>query len=107
MTISSFLVQNMAELFTLNSVMTGGKVNMNTNIYQNKQKIILFSLFGYLIVLLLKGIIVYLLYNFMIPKLIYSFSENKSLEIIESNFKTISFSEAILLVILTNTLFGC
>ena len=106
MTISTFFVQNMAELFTLNSVMSGGKANMNNINFQSKQKFILFSLLGYLIILLLKGLIVYLLYNFMVPKIIYSFSENKSLEIIQSNFKTISFSEGVLLVILTNTLFS-
>ena len=40
------------------------------------------------------------------PKLIYSLSENKTLEMTEINFKPISFSESILLVIFTNTLFS-
>jgi hypothetical protein len=84
--------------------MDGGKSNNNIN-YSNKQKNVLISLLLILFVILLKGTIVYLLYNFLVPKIIYSFSENKSLEIIESNFKTISFSESVLLVILTNTLF--
>jgi hypothetical protein len=84
--------------------MDGGKLNNNIN-YSNKQKNVLMSLLLILFVILLKGTIVYLLYNFLVPKIMYSFSENKSLEIIESNFKTISFSESVLLVILTNTLF--
>ena len=108
MTTTSFLIQNIAELFSMPSVMTGGKINKNldSNSYATKQKNILFMLLGVLIMLLLKGLIVYLLYNFMMPKIIYSLSENKSLEIIESNFKPISFSESVLLVILLNTLFG-
>lgn len=105
MTISTFLVQNISELLTMSPVMNGGKINYNT--YETKQKYILISLLGYLIVLLLKGIIVYLLYNFLVPKIIYSLSENKSLEVVEFNFKTITFSEAVLLVIFANTLFSC
>jgi cytochrome b subunit of formate dehydrogenase len=108
---TSFLIQNIAELYTMSSFMEGGKLNKNNTsidngIYANKQKNILISLLMILFVILLKGVIVYLLYNFMVPKIIYSLSENKSLEIIESNFKPISFSESVLLVILTNTLFS-
>ena len=108
---TTFLIQNIAELYTMSSYMEGGKLNKNNiqidNInYSNKQKNILISLLMILIAILLKGIIVYLLYNFIVPKIIYSLSENKSLEIIESNFKPIAFSESVLLVILTNTLFS-
>jgi hypothetical protein len=110
MTTTSFLIQNIAELFSMPSVMTGGKMNKNLDFdstsYATKQKNILFMLLGVLIMLLLKGLIVYLLYNFMMPKIMYSLSENKSLEIIESNFKTISFTESVLLVILFNVLFS-
>ena len=108
MTATTLLVQNIVDLFSMSSIMQGGKMNnsMNSNMYDGKQKNILMIILMLLILLLIKGLIVYLLYNFMMPKLIYSLSENKSLEIIESNFKPISFSESVLLVILTNTLFS-
>jgi hypothetical protein len=103
---ASFLIQNMAELVTMSSSMNGGKMNnSNSSMYSTKQTNVLIILLMTLIAILLKGLIVYLLYNFMAPKIIYSLSENKTLEIIESNFKPISFSESVLLVILTNTLF--
>ena len=104
MTVTTLLVQNIAELFSMSSLMQGGKMNNNMN--NNKQKNILIIILMLLILLLIKGLIVYLLYNFMIPKIIYSVSENKSLEIIESNFKPISFTESVLLVILFNVLFS-
>ena len=103
---STLLIQDISELFSMSSIMQGGKLNNTNNInYTNKQTKILGDILGILIFILLKGCIVYLLYNFLVPKIIYSLSENKSLEIIESNFKTLSFSESILLVILANTLF--
>ena len=103
---TSFLIQNISELFTISSMMEGGKMNKNSINYYDKQRNVLMSFLLVLFVILLKGIIVYFLYNFMVPKIIYSLSENKTLETIESNFKPISFSESILLVILTNTLFS-
>jgi len=108
---TTFLIQNIAELYTISSFMEGGKLNKNNTYiesinYANKQKNILISLLIVLFAILLKGIIVFLLYNYLVPKIIYSLSENKSLEIIESNFKPISFSESVLLVILMNTLFS-
>jgi cytochrome b subunit of formate dehydrogenase len=108
MTTTTLLVQNIADLFSMSSFMQGGKMNnsMNSSTYNSKQKNILMIILILLILLLIKGLIVYLLYNFMMPKLIYSFSENKSLEIIESNFKPISFTESVLLVILFNVLFS-
>lgn len=108
MTATTLLVQNIVDLFSMSSIMQGGKMNnsINSNIYDGKQKNILMIILMLLILLLIKGLIVYLLYNFMMPKLIYSLSENKSLEIIESNFKTISFTESVLLVILFNVLFS-
>jgi len=108
MSATTLLVQNIADLFSMSSIMQGGKMNnsINGTMYNGKQKNILMIILMLLILLLIKGLIVYLLYNFMIPKLIYSFSENKSLEIIESNFKTISFTESVLLVILFNVLFS-
>jgi flagellar basal body-associated protein FliL len=104
MTVTTLLVQNIAELFSMSSLMQGGKMNNSMN--NNKQKNILIIILMLLILLLIKGLIVYLLYNFMIPKIIYSVSENKSLEIIESNFKPISFTESVFLVILFNVLFS-
>lgn len=104
MTVTTLLVKNIAELFSMSSLMQGGKMNNSMN--NGKQKNIFVIILILLILLLIKGLIVYLLYNFMTPKLIYSFSENKSLEIIESNFKPISFSESVLLVILFNVLFS-
>lgn len=111
MTISTFLIQNVAELFTTNSLMNGGKISSKSNIdivnqLPSKQNFILISLFAYLIILLIKGFIVYLLYNILMPKLIYSLNQDKSLEMIELNFKPINFTESILLVIFTNTLFS-
>ena len=103
MSITSFFIQNIAELFTISNSMNGGKMN----IQNNKEKFFLISLVGYLFILILKGIIVYFLYNLLVPKLIYSLSDNKSLDMIQNNFKEISFPEAVLLVIFTNTLFGC
>ena len=110
MTITTFLIKNVAELFTSNNSMIGGKTNNKISIeginsFQSKQNFMLISLFAYLLILLIKGFIVYLLYNLLMPKLIYSLSEDKSLEMIENNFKPICFSESILLVIFTNTLF--
>ena len=107
MTNTGSLIQNIAELFAMRNVMSGGadkNLQFNSS-YANKSNITLMVLLGTLIAILIKGLIVYLLYNFMVPKIMYSLSENKSLEIIESNFKTLSYSESILLVILTNTLF--
>jgi len=108
MTATTLLVQSIVDLFSMSSLMQGGKMNnsMNSSTYNYKQKNILMIILMLLIFLLIKGLIVYLLYNFMMPKLIYSFSENKSLEIIESNFKPISFTESVLLVILFNVLFS-
>lgn len=109
MSTTSLLIQNMTELFTLSSsMMDGGKLNKNMNnvMYESKQKNILIIILSIIVFILIKGLIVYLLYNFMMPKLIYSLSENKSLEIIESNFKTLTFSESVLLAILANVLFS-
>jgi cytochrome b subunit of formate dehydrogenase len=109
MSTTSLLIQNMTELFTLSSsIMDGGKLNKNMNnvMYESKQKNILIIILSIIVFILIKGLIVYLLYNFMMPKLIYSLSENKSLEIIESNFKTLTFSESVLLAILANVLFS-
>jgi hypothetical protein len=100
---SNLLIQNIAELFTMSSTMNGGRSN---NIgYTSKQNNVLVILSMTLFFILIKGLIVYLLYNFMVPKIMYSLSDGKSLETIESNFKTLSFSESVLLVILANTLF--
>jgi uncharacterized sodium:solute symporter family permease YidK len=100
---TSLLINNITDFMTTSSIMQGGKLNNNVS---NKQNTVLLSFVMIIIALLLKGFIVYLLYNYMVPKIMYSLSEHKSYETIESNFKPISFSESILLVILTNTLFS-
>ena len=102
---TNLLIQNMAELFSVSSIMKGGRSD-NMNSYMSKQNNFLVSILMILLLILIKGCIIFLLYNFLVPKIIYSLSENRSLEIIESNFKTLSFSESILLVIFTNTLFS-
>jgi hypothetical protein len=86
--------------------MTGGKMNKNIDPYTNKQNNVFFILLTILLMLLLKGLIVFLIYNFLAPKLISSLSTNKSIEDIENNFKSISYPESILMVILFNTLFS-
>lgn len=103
MTTSTFLIKNIASLMASNAIMGGGNKLNGTN----KSSFIFYSLILVFISLLLKGFIVHILYNYLVPKLMYSLSKgNNSLENIESNFKPISFTEAILLVILANTLFS-
>jgi hypothetical protein len=106
MSTSSLLIQNISDLFTLSSFMTGGKMNKNIDPYTNKQTNIFFILLTILLMLLLKGLIVFYTYNFLVPKLILSLSVDRSIEDIENNFKQISYSESILMVILFNTLFS-
>lgn len=103
MTLTSLLVKNVAELCSLSSIMNGGKMNNSINGQRGKNTLIIILIL--LIILLIKGFIVYMLYNYMMPKLLYSLSQNKSLENVESNFKPISFSESVLLVIFINVLF--
>lgn len=59
-----------------------------------------------LIIFLLKGLIVYMAYNYIMPKLILSLSQdpNKSEEKIRANFRILTFSESVVLVILMLTL---
>ena len=57
---------------------------------------------------MLKGIIVNFLYNYLASKLIYSLRNNKSLEMIENNFKQKSFENITNnIVIFSNKLFCC
>ena len=106
MTTTTLLLENIKDLFMQSSVLAGGKIS-NKNIDQyNHPNNNLFMIFLILLLLLIKGFIVYLVYNTLIPKLIYSLSSSgKSFEDIEKNFKTITFVESILLVILFQTLF--
>jgi hypothetical protein len=109
MTTTTFLLQNITELFSNYSLMKGGANNVNKTLIantSNNQKNLLIYFIFIVFMLLLKGFIVYLSYNFVIPKILYSLSKNESFETIESNFKPISYSESLLLVILTNTLFS-
>jgi hypothetical protein len=107
MSASQLLIQNLTELLTASSTLVGG--NKINNSASNKSPILFLSLLLILFVLIIKGYIVYLVYNYLMPKLIYSLSSSinpVSLEYIENHFKTITFSESILLVILFNTLFS-
>jgi ABC-type protease/lipase transport system fused ATPase/permease subunit len=99
MSTSSLLIQNISDLFTMSSFMTGGKLNRNVDPFTNKKNNVIFMLFTILLMLLLKGLIVFIIYNFLTPKLMESLSINNS-------FKEISFPEALLMVILFNTLFS-
>ena len=109
MTTTGFLLQNITELFTHSSLMGGGGNNLNKtlkgNVSNNQRNLFIYFIF-IVFMLLLKGFIVYLSYNFIVPKIMYSVCKNETLESIESNFKPISYSESLLLVILTNTLFS-
>jgi hypothetical protein len=109
MTVTAFLLQNITELFAYSSLMKGGSDNVNKtlklNVSNNQRNLFIYFIFT-VFMLLLKGFIVYLSYNFVIPKIMYSISKNETLENIESNFKPITYSESLLLVILTNTLFS-
>ena len=108
MTATGFLLQNITELFTHSSFMRGGSsINktLKDNVSNNQRNLFIYFIF-ILFMLLLKGFIVYLAYNFVVPKVMYSMSKNETLETIESNFKPITYSESLLLVILTNTLFS-
>jgi len=106
---TAFLLQNITELFTHSSLMNGGSNNANkvlkVNVSNNQRNLFIYFIF-IVFALLLKGFIVYLTYNFVMPKLMYSVSKNETLETIESNFKPITYSESLLLVILTVTLFN-
>jgi hypothetical protein len=111
MTLLTYLFDNIPDIFNLtsgitsntsSSIMKGGKLEQSVTRRKNPFMILLIILF----MILLKGLIVYLLYNNLVPKLIYSLSsDNRSLEDIMNNFKPLSYSESILLVILFNTLF--
>jgi len=109
MTTTGFLLQNITELFSNSSLMNGGSNNLNktlkVNVSNNQRNLLIYFIF-IVFMLLLKGFIVYLSYNFIVPKIMYSVSKNDNLENIELNFKPISYSESLLLVILTNTLFS-
>ena len=102
MVLTNLLIENIfkSQLFQ-NNFMKGGNFNSQHNYDSTKT---FYILIGMIIILLIKGLIIFILYNNFLPKILYNFS-NKSLEDIESNFRNISFFEAILLVIFTNTLF--
>jgi hypothetical protein len=105
MTFSSILLDNIPDIFNItSSLMKGGK-SVET-VYQPSRRNPFMIFIIILLMILLKGLIVYLLYNSLVPKLIYSLSNNKrTQEDIINNFRTLSYSESVLLVILFNTLF--
>jgi hypothetical protein len=97
----NLLFQSIIQNFSSKSTMYGGKLNQ-----PNPTNNIFLTFLILIILLLLKGYIVFIIYNSLVPKLIHSFSDNKSLENKPNNFRELSFTESILLVILTNTLFS-
>jgi hypothetical protein len=104
MTFTNILIDNIPDIFNItSSVMKGGK-SMETYRPLRRDPFMVFIII--LLMILLKGLIVYLLYNNLVPKLIYSLSNDyRTQEDIINNFKTLTYSESILLVILFNTLF--
>ena len=96
------IVKSIINMFSKQTSMVGG---VKPNVPINKHIGMFELLLSLMIMLLIKGYIVYLLYNMLIPQLIYSFSEDKTLEEIESDFKPISYINAVLLVIFFNALF--
>jgi hypothetical protein len=93
----NLLVQNVA------GFMSGGAKN-SVNGIQKPNFFILMLIT--LALLLVKGFIVYLSYNLIMPKLIYSISKDRTLEDIEENFRSLSYLESVIFVILANTLFS-
>jgi hypothetical protein len=55
------------------------------------------EILGILLALFINGLIVYLLYNYLLPKIV---------KFKEGEFRELTYMESVLLVILTNTLFG-
>ena len=104
MVLSNFLIQYIVSYLTSSqiSVMEGGKLNKNTGYSNQGSSIILVFLFS-LLSLLLKGYIVYLCYNMIMPQIINSLKSGAK----ANDFVEITYMEAVLLVILTNTLFCC
>ena len=95
---TEFLIQNIAELFTvLYSMSGGGSYNNYPKISIKDSALAIFIIF--LILILLKGLIVYYTYNYMMPILIKSFSD-------DNKFTSLSYYESLILVILTSTLFS-
>ena len=104
MVLNFFINNMMNKINSSNSIMNGGKKNIQmTNGIKTPSIFLLFLIT--LLLLLIKGFIVYILYNYLVPEIIYSLS-SKSKEDIENDFKPITFMQSVLLVILFNTLFS-
>ena len=84
--ITSHLIQN---LFHYNNRMKGGATYPSMNPVE--------EILGILLALFINGLIVYLLYNYLLPKIV---------KFKEGEFRELTYMESVLLVILTNTLFG-
>ena len=123
MTLTSLLVENFVDMVqhsnasvTNSYSMTGGAVkrtvpSMSSSSTQPRSFgnfILLLVIF--LIIILIKAFIVYIGYNYIVPRLqysLYSTTDKKiSLEEMEMNFRKITFTESIILVIFFNTLFS-
>jgi hypothetical protein len=85
--ITTHLIQN---LFYSNNKMKGGSpmlVSVNP----------IEEILSILLALFINGFIVYLLYNYLVPRIV---------KFKEGEFRELTYMESVLLVILTNTLFG-
>jgi hypothetical protein len=100
---SGLMIKTLAQYLTNNNSKMYGGASSNMKNKDNTQ-VMIFMLS--LISIFIKGLIVYLGYNLLMPKLMFSVAgPNKSFEIIESNFRPLTYWESVILVILTNTLF--
>ncbi len=111
MTLTSYVVKSFFDHYATGNIMTGGGSTPSrispslAGVAKPNFFVIIFSL---IIIILIKAFIVYLGYNYLMPKLIYSLSQdkNKNQEVIENNFKQITYVEAIVFSIFSSVLFS-
>ncbi len=121
MTLTSLLVENFVDMVQSSNTsasssysMTGGAVKRMMPSSSTTQPrsfgnfFLLLTVF--LIIILIKAFIVYIGYNYVVPRLQYSLysttDKRLSLEEMETNFRKITYTEAIIITIFFNTLFS-
>lgn len=105
MTMTSLLAENFVNSVISKTNMTGGVRGMG----QESSPARFFALLlVFLIIILIKSYIIYLGFNYIMPRIIFSLNQDKtsSPQEVMSKFRPITFIEAIILTIFTNTLFG-